>query len=56
MNPKQKVYLISFIILILCLIAAGVFYFYTGDLIIALFIAPPIIYWILQKRHKEKYN
>lgn len=54
MKPKKKIYLISFLILIVCLLLAAIFYIYTGDLIIALFIAPPIIYWMLQKRYKMK--
>ena len=52
MDLKQKTYLISFIILLLCLVLAAVIYLYTGNLIIAIFFAPPIIHWILVKRNK----
>lgn len=54
MDTKQKTYLISFIILIVCLVLAGVIYIYTGNLIIAIFFAPPIIHWILQKRMESR--
>lgn len=54
MNPKQKIYLISFIVLITCLSLAAAIYIHRGDVIIALFLAPLIIYWILQRRHKIK--
>lgn len=53
MDLKQKTYLISFLILIICLALAAVIYVYTGNLIIAIFFAPPIIHWILQKRLKS---
>ena len=52
MNLKQKTYLISFIILLLCLALAAAIYLYTGNLVIAIFFAPPIIHWILVKRNK----
>lgn len=54
MNTKQQTYLISFVILIVCLVMAGVIYLYTGNLIIAIFFAPPIIHWILQKRNRSE--
>jgi len=54
MTTKQQTYLISFIILIVCLALAGIIYVYTGNLIIAIFFAPPIIHWILQKRNNSK--
>lgn len=56
MDTKQKTYLISFIILIVCIAVAAVIYIYTGNLIIAIFFAPPIIHWILQKRRKSNDN
>lgn len=52
MNTRRKIYLISFIILIICLLTAGIIYIYTGNLVIAIFVAPPIIHWILQHRNK----
>lgn len=54
MNTKQKTYLISLIILIVCLALAAIIYVYTGNLIIAIFFAPPIIHWILQKRRRSE--
>ncbi|MDZ7681960.1 MAG: hypothetical protein U5J63_09695 [Fodinibius sp.] len=52
MDITQKTYLISFIVLIVCLALAAGIYFYTGNLIIAIFFAPPIIHWILERRKK----
>lgn len=52
MDTTQKTYLISFIILLVCIALAAIIYLYTGNLIIAIFFAPPIIHWILQRRNK----
>lgn len=52
MDLNRKTYFISFIILLVCIALAAVIYIYTGDLIIAIFFAPPIIHWILQRRNK----
>jgi len=54
MDTTQKTYVISGIVLVICLALAAVFYIYTGNLIIAIFFAPPIIHWILQRRNKLK--
>ncbi|WP_171032821.1 hypothetical protein [Fodinibius saliphilus] len=54
MDAKQKTYLVSFIILLICLLIAAIIYIYTGNIIIAIFFAPPIIHWILQKRNRDK--
>lgn len=54
MDITQKTYLISFLVLLLCLALAGVIYIYTGNVIIAIFFAPPVIHWILQKRKESQ--
>jgi hypothetical protein len=50
MTTNQKVWLISLIIVLVCILAALLIYIYTGSIVIALFIAPPIIHWILRKQ------
>lgn len=52
MDTKQQTYWISFLILVVCIVLAVVIYIYTGNLVIAIFFAPPIIHWILRKRDK----
>jgi len=56
MTTNQKVWLISFIIVLICILAALLIYFYTGQIVIALFIAPPIIHWILKKKQSKNTN
>lgn len=53
MNLKQKTYYISFFIVLVSLLLTYVIYVYTGNLIIAILFAPPIIYWILRRRAEE---
>ncbi|MEX0647601.1 MAG: hypothetical protein WD604_11110 [Balneolaceae bacterium] len=50
MTTNQTVWLISLIILLVCILLALLIYIYTGQIVIVLFIAPPIIHWILKKR------
>lgn len=54
MNLKQKTYYISFVILLLCVLATALIYLYTGQLIIAILFAPPIIHWILKRKERER--
>ncbi|PKD45181.1 hypothetical protein [Rhodohalobacter barkolensis] len=53
MTINQKVWLISFIIVLVCILAALLIYIYTGQFVLALFIAPPIIHWILKRRQNR---
>jgi Flp pilus assembly protein TadB len=53
MTTNQTVWLISFIILMVCILLALLLYLYTGHIFIAILIAPPIIHWILKKRQKD---
>ncbi len=50
MTVNQKVWLISSIIVVICLILALFIYIYTGQIVIAIFIVPPLIHYILKKR------
>ncbi|PAU93095.1 hypothetical protein CK503_13065 [Aliifodinibius salipaludis] len=55
MDIDQKTNLISIIILLVCtLIAIGI-YMYSGNIVVAIFIAPPIIHWILKKRANTEH-
>ena len=53
MNLKQQTYYISFVVLLICLLATALIYLYTGNLIIAILFAPPIIHWILKRREQS---
>ncbi|MGK7370327.1 MAG: hypothetical protein ACNS64_08925 [Candidatus Halalkalibacterium sp. M3_1C_030] len=53
MNLRQKTYYISFVILLICVLATLLIYLYTGQLIIAILFAPPIIHWILKRREQS---
>ncbi len=55
MDINQKTSLISIIVLLACILAAVLIYIYTGNVVIVLFIAPPIIHWILNKRQGSDY-
>lgn len=55
MDIKTRINLISLVILLVCILAAIVIYQYTGNIIVVIFIAPPIIHWILKKRHESDH-
>ena len=53
MTTNQKVWLISFIIILVCILAALLIYIYTGQIVFALLIAPPIIHWIIKRKQSK---
>ena len=53
MDLNQKTYYISFVILLICILATLLIYLYTGQLVIAILFAPPIIHWILKRREQS---
>ena len=53
MITNQKVWLISVIILIICIVIAIIVYLRTGQLFIAILIAPPLIHYALKYRNKK---
>ncbi|MCC5915059.1 MAG: hypothetical protein JJU46_11835 [Balneolaceae bacterium] len=53
MTTNQTVWLISIIVLLVCLLAALLIYIYTGNVILALIVAPPIIHWILRRKTRS---
>jgi len=50
MTTNQKVWYISTVIILFCFLLAAVLYKVTGHLFLAIFVAPPIIHYILRKR------
>jgi len=50
MNTKQKVWYISAVILLVCVLIALLVYKFTGVIFFAIFFAPPVIHYILKKR------
>lgn len=54
MTTNQTVWLISVIVLLVCLLAALIIYIYTGNVVLALIVAPPIIHWIIRRRSRER--
>lgn len=54
MTTNQTVWLISIIVLLVCLLAALLIYIYTGNVILALIVAPAIIHWILRRRNRTR--
>lgn len=53
MDLRTKTYYISFVILLICLLLTLLIYMYTGNVVIAILFAPPIIHWILKKRSER---
>ena len=53
MTINQKVWLISVIILIVCVVIAIIVYLRTGHLFIAILLAPPLIHYALKYRNKK---
>jgi hypothetical protein len=54
MKTNQIVWLISIIVLLVCLLAALLIYIYTGHFVLALIVAPPIVHWILKRRNSKR--
>lgn len=54
MTTNQTVWLITWIIVLLCLLAGVLIYIYTGAVIIALVAAPPIVHWVLKRRQNSR--
>lgn len=55
MDLNQKTNLISFVVLLVCILMALGIYLYSGHIVVAILIAPPIIHWILKKRKESDY-
>lgn len=50
MTLEQQVWVISIIVLLISILAAVLIWKYTGNVILALFFAPPVVWYILKKR------
>ncbi|WP_234572656.1 hypothetical protein [Rhodohalobacter sp. 614A] len=53
MTNNQTVWLISFVILLVCILITVILYIYMGQIFIAIILAPPIIHWILKRRNRN---
>lgn len=53
MTTNEKVWLISIIILIICIVIAIVVYMWTSHIFIAILIAPPLIHYALKYKNKR---
>ncbi len=54
MTTNQTVWLITWIIVLVSVLATLLIYLHTGHVIIALIVAPPIIHWIMKKRFSKE--
>lgn len=55
MDINRKTNLISIFVLLFCILLAIAIYLYSGHIVVAILIAPPIIHWILKKRQESDY-
>ena len=53
MNRNQKVWYISAIIVLVCLLIAALIYDYTGQFFLFIFVAPPLVHYFLKKRSQN---
>lgn len=53
MDLGRMTKIISIAIIVICIVLGIVIYNYTGNVLIILLFAPPIIYWILRKQANE---
>jgi len=53
MDNRKKAIYINFIVVLICILLAVIIYIKTGQIAIAIFIAPPIIYWILERKNRQ---
>jgi len=56
MNNRKKAVYINFIVVLFCILIAVIIYIKTGQIAIAIFIAPTIIYWILEGKNRQNTN
>ncbi|MDX1590750.1 MAG: hypothetical protein R3283_02230 [Balneolaceae bacterium] len=54
MTTNQTVWLITFIVILVSILAALLVWIYTGHVFLAIIVAPPIIHWILKRRQQEQ--
>lgn len=50
MTTNQSVWLITFIVILVCILIALLVWMYTGHVFVAIVVAPPVIHWILKRR------
>jgi hypothetical protein len=54
MDNRKKAILINVLVVLACILLAGFIYLKTGQIVIAIFFAPPIVYWILERKLQQK--
>lgn len=53
MNNRKKAVYINVVVVLVCLLLTILIYIQTGQIFFAILIAPPVIYWILEKRSDQ---
>lgn len=53
MTLEQQVWVISLIVLLISLVAAWLFWIYTGNVILAIFFVPAVVWYILKRRAEQ---
>jgi hypothetical protein len=54
MRAQQTVWLITWIIVLVCILIGLLVWIYTGHVFLAIVVAPPVIHWILKRRQGER--
>ncbi|REL38013.1 hypothetical protein DYD21_05185 [Rhodohalobacter sp. SW132] len=49
MNSQQKVWYVSGIVVLICLLIAAIIYKFTGHIFLAIIFAPPLVHYFLKK-------
>jgi len=50
MTTNQTVWLITFIVILVCILIGLLVWITTGHIFVAIVVAPPVIHWILKRR------
>ena len=50
MNLGDKTNIISIIVILICVVLGIIIYSYTGNILVAIIIIPPVIHWMLKNR------
>lgn len=54
MNNRKKAIYINAVVVLICILLAIIIYAETGQIVFAIFIAPPLIYWILERKNTRR--
>jgi len=53
MDNRKKAIYINLIVVLICILLTIIIYINTGQIAVAIFIAPPVIYWILERKYRQ---